>query len=95
MLENLLMSIVNVLAEAEYNNYYAKAFAYLGAGIAVFTGLGPALGEGFAAGKAVEALARQPEASGKIMSTMLAGQAVSETTGLYGLLVAILLIFAT
>ncbi|MCB9498596.1 MAG: ATP synthase F0 subunit C [Bacillales bacterium] len=93
MLVNLLSNVVNILA-GDYNDSFSAAFAYLGAGIAVLTGIGQGLGQGYAAGKAVEAIARQPEASGKIMSTMLIGQAVAETTGLYALLVAVLLIFA-
>ena len=66
----------------------------IGAGIAVFAAVGPGLGQGYAAGKAAEAVARQPEARGGIMTTMLIGQAVSETSGIYGLLVALILIFA-
>ncbi len=62
----------------------------IGAGIAVFTGVGSGIGEGMVAAKAVEAIGRQPEASGKITVTMLIGQAVAETTGLYGLIIAIL-----
>jgi len=69
------------------------AAALLGAGIAVgFAAIGPGIGEGFAAGKAVEGVARQPEARGDITVTMLLGQAVSETTGIYGLVVALILI---
>ena len=64
----------------------------IGAGIAVFTGVGSGVGEGMVAAKAVEAIGRQPEASGKITVTMLIGQAVAETTGLYGLIIAILLV---
>ena len=51
------------------------------------------IGEGFVAGKAVEAIGRNPEAEGKIRSTMILGIALSETCAIYGLLVAILLIF--
>lgn len=83
------------LAEAvEYNAAFAKGLAFLGAGIAMgIAALGPALGQGFAAGKAVEAVGRQPEATKQIRSVMLLGQAMAETTGIYALLVAILLIF--
>jgi F-type H+-transporting ATPase subunit c len=69
--------------------------AYLGAGIAVLSGIGSGIGQGYAAGKAVEALGRQPEAESKIRTLMITGQAVAETTGLYGLIVSIILIFAT
>jgi len=57
------------------------------------SGLGPALGQGYAAGKGVEAVGRNPGARGEIMTTMLLGQAVAETTGLYGLVVALILMF--
>ena len=52
--------------------------------------VGSGIGEGMAAAKAVEAVGRQPEASGKITVTMIIGQAVAETTGLYGLIIAIM-----
>lgn len=79
---------------AETTVYFQKGMALLGAGIAVTAGWGQGVGQGYAAGKACEAIARQPEASGKITSTMIIGQAIAETTGLYALLVAILLMFA-
>ena len=99
MLNSLLANIVNtaslILADSQYTIDFAHGMAYLGAGIAVLAGFSQGIGQGYAAGKAVEAIARQPEASGKITSTMIIGQAIAETTGLYALLVAILLIFAT
>lgn len=67
--------------------------AGIGAGLAVFTGFGTGIGQGWAASKAVEAVGRQPEAVSQIRSTMIMGQAVAETTGIYGFVVAILLIF--
>ena len=66
---------------------------YIGAGLAVFTGFAAAIGEGNVAAHAVEAMARQPEMAGTIRTNMLIGQAVSETTGLYGLIIAILILF--
>lgn len=78
---------------AEFTVFFAQGMAFLGAGIAVLTGIGPGIGQGYAAGKAVEAIGRQPEAAGTIRTTMIIGQALAETTGLYGLLVAIFLIF--
>lgn len=65
----------------------------IGAGLAVMTGMMTGIGEGFVAGKAVEAIGKNPEAEGKIRSTMILGIALSETCAIYGLLVAILLIF--
>ena len=66
-----------------------KACSAIGAGLAVIAGIGP----GIAAGHGAAAVGRNPGAQGQIMSTMLLGQAVAETTGLYGLLVAMLLLF--
>lgn len=66
----------------------------IGAGLAVITGIGAGIGQGFAAGKAAEAVGNQPEAKGDIMSTMLLGAAVAESTGIYGLVIAIILLFA-
>ena len=65
----------------------------LGAGIAMIAGIGPGIGEGEAVAKACEAIGRQPESKGAVTTTMLMGCAVAETTGLYALVVAILLIF--
>lgn len=63
----------------------------IGMGIAAF-GIG--LGQGTAAGKAAEAVARQPEESGKILQTMLVGQAIAETTGIFTFILSICLLFA-
>ena len=66
----------------------------LGAGICMGIGaLGPGIGEGNAVAKACEAIGRQPECKGDVTSTMLMGCAIAETTGLYALVIAILLIF--
>ncbi|NLK07915.1 MAG: ATP synthase F0 subunit C [Firmicutes bacterium] len=66
----------------------------LGAGVGMIAGLGPGIGQGYAAGKGAEAVGRQPEAAGQITQTMLLGQAVAETTGIYSLVIALLLLFA-
>ena len=65
----------------------------IGAGIAVLTGLGAGVGIGLATSKAVEAIARQPEAKGDVTSTMLLGCAIAETTGIYGFVTGLLLLF--
>jgi F-type H+-transporting ATPase subunit c len=71
-----------------------KAAAFIGAGMAMgFGAIGPGVGEGFAAGKACEAIGRKPEEAGLLTRTMLVGQAVSESTGIYSLVVALLLLF--
>ena len=69
------------------------ACSAIGAGIALIAGVGPGIGQGYAAGKGAEAVGRNPGAKGDVMTTMLLGQAVAETTGLYGLVVAIILMF--
>ena len=71
-----------------------KAGALMGAGICMgFGAIGPGIGEGFAAGKACEAIGRAPEEAGLLTRTMLIGQAVSESTGIYSLVVALLMLF--
>ncbi len=65
----------------------------IGAGLALIAGIGPGIGEGYAVGKACEAIGRQPESKGDVTTTMLMGCAIAETTGLYALVIAILLIF--
>ena len=65
----------------------------LGAGVAMVAGIGPGVGEGNAVAKACEAIGRQPECKSDVTSTMLMGCAIAETTGLYALVIAILLIF--
>ncbi|MGL5440432.1 MAG: ATP synthase F0 subunit C [Filifactoraceae bacterium] len=70
------------------------ACSAIGAGLAMIAGIGPGIGQGFAAGKGAEAVGRQPEAQGDIIKTMLLGAAVAETTGIYGLVVALILLFA-
>ena len=70
------------------------ACSAIGAGLAVIAGIGPGVGQGIAAGHAAAAVGRNPGAKGDIMSTMLLGQAVAETTGLYGLVIALILLYA-
>ena len=65
----------------------------LGSGIAMIAGIGPAIGEGYAAGKALEAIGRQPECKDSVTTTLILGCALAETTGIYALVIAILMIF--
>ncbi|MBQ9197807.1 MAG: ATP synthase F0 subunit C [Clostridia bacterium] len=65
----------------------------IGAGLALIAGIGPGIGEGNAVARACEAIGRQPESRGAVTSTMIMGCAIAETTGLYGLVIGILLIF--
>ena len=66
----------------------------IGAGLAMIAGIGPGVGQGIAAGHGASAVGRNPGAKGDIMKTMILGQAVAETTGLYGLVIALILLFA-
>lgn len=76
-----------------FNADFVAGMACLGAGIAMIGGLGPGIGQGFAAGKGAEAVGRNPEAAGQIRSMMVLGIALAETTGIYALVIALLLIF--
>ena len=77
----------------EFNENFIRGCSAIGAGLALIAGIGPGVGQGIAAGHAAAAVGRNPGAKSDITSTMLLGQAVAETTGLYGLVVAIILMF--
>jgi len=66
----------------------------IGAGICMGIGaIGPGIGEGTAVAHALDGMARQPEATGTLRSTMIMGCAIAETTGIYSLVVALLILF--
>jgi len=70
------------------------AAKYIAAGLCMGIGaIGPAIGEGLAASHALDGMARQPEMENALMRTMILGQAITETTGIYSLLIAIVLLF--
>ncbi len=65
------------------------------AGITVaIGGIGPALGEGRALAQALDAIARQPDAADSITRTLFVGMAMVESTAIYALVVALVLLFA-
>lgn len=67
----------------------------LGAGLCMGIGaIGPALGEGNAVSHALDGMARQPEAASDLRTNMIMGCAITETTGIYSLLIAFLILFA-
>jgi F-type H+-transporting ATPase subunit c len=72
---------------------FAIAFSHIAAAIALLNGFLTTIGQGNVAAAAVEAIARQPEAKGSITTTMFVGCGFAETSGVYGLVIAILLIF--
>ena len=65
----------------------------IGAAVAVLTGLGAGLGISLATGKAVDAIARQPEAESKISKNLILGCALAEATAIYGFIIGLLIIF--
>ena len=69
-----------------------EAIIAIGAAVAVLTGIGAGVGIGIATGKATEAIARQPEAEGKISKSLLLGCALAEATAIYGFVIALLII---
>jgi len=72
----------------------ATAAKYLAAGFVMGIGsIGSAIGEGIAAAHALDGMARQPEMEGALLRTMVLGQAITELTGIYSLLIAIVLLF--
>lgn len=77
--------------DAQAAQFIMKGIAAIGAGLAVLTGIGPGISEGLAA--ALGGISRNPEAYGQIRSTLILGCALTETTGIYGLLIAILIVF--
>ena len=66
----------------------------IGAGLCMGIGaIGPAIGEGNAVGKTLEGMARQPETASTLRTTMIMGCAITETTGIYSLIIAFLILF--
>ena len=79
---------------AEFNIYFLKAMCAIGAGLCMGIGaIGPALGEGNAVSRALEGMARQPEAASDLRTNMILGCAITESTGIYSLVTAILILF--
>ncbi|KOA18358.1 ATP synthase subunit c [Clostridium homopropionicum DSM 5847] len=79
---------MNISSEA-----FVAGMCAIGAGLAAIGCIGGGVGTGNATAKAVEGVSRQPEASGKIISTMIIGSALSEATAIYAFLIGILLLF--
>lgn len=77
----------------EFNENFILGCSAIGAGLAVIAGIGPGVGQGIAAGHAAAAVGRNPGAQSQVRTMMLLGQAVAETTGLYGLVTGLILMF--
>ena len=83
--------IFDMTAMADAIKVVGKA---IGAGLCMGIGaIGPAIGEGNAVSRALEGMARQPESAGNLRTTMILGCAITETTGIYSLLIAFLILF--
>jgi ATP synthase F0 subunit c len=93
MVISLILMYANPLLTTTGSVYILAASA-LGAGIAMLGGIGPGIGQGYAAGMATEAAGKRPKYQSLVIRTMILGQAVAQTTGIYALVVALVLIFA-
>jgi ATP synthase F0 subunit c len=60
----------------------------------MIAGIGPGIGQGYAAGKSTEAVGKRPKLQSMIIRTMFLGQAVAQTTGIYALIISIVLLYA-
>jgi F-type H+-transporting ATPase subunit c len=87
-----LIQTLNALAGAT-DGLSDKLGAFIGAGLSMVGVLGTGIGQGYAAGKACEAVARNPEVESKIRTMMIVGCAIAETAAIYSLIIAILLLF--
>ncbi|WP_334291707.1 ATP synthase F0 subunit C [Inediibacterium massiliense] len=79
---------------SQKGSVFVLAASAIGAGISMIAGIGPGIGQGYAAGKGAEAVGRRPKLQSTVIKTMLLGQAVAQTTGIYALIIALLLLFA-
>lgn len=84
---------LQTVAQGITNEGFILGMSAIGAGLAMFAAIGSGLGQGQAAGQAAAAVARQPEARSEVLQMMILGCAISETSGIYGLIIALLLLF--
>jgi ATP synthase F0 subunit c len=89
----LIMLFGNPLISAEGSALVIMASA-IGAGLSMIAGIGPGVGQGYAAGKGTEAVGKRPKLQSSVVRTMLVGQAVAQTTGIYALVISLVLLFA-
>ena len=90
----LLVSFILMFKIFPETTSIAAPMALLGAGISMgFGGIGPGIGNGFTAQSAVKWVARNVEAAGLLTRIMLVGQAVSQSTAIYAMVVSLVLIF--
>lgn len=73
---------------------FVIAIAHIAAALSLLNGVTTTFGQAKICSQAIESMARQPEAADSIRSTMFVGLAMAETSGIYGLLIAIVMLFA-
>ncbi|MBN3534533.1 ATP synthase F0 subunit C [Mycoplasma procyoni] len=91
---NEILEIAQKLDKTNPANSQGVGLVAIGAGLAMVGAMGVGAGQGYAAGKAAEAVGRNPEAEKKINKLMIIGASIAETSSIYALLIAFLLIFA-
>ncbi|ABR46577.1 ATP synthase F0, C subunit [Alkaliphilus metalliredigens QYMF] len=89
----LIMLYANPLVNTDGAAIILSA-SVIGAGLAMIAGIGPGIGQGYAAGKGTEMVGKRPQYQPMIVRTMFLGQAVAQTTGIYALIIALVLMFA-
>lgn len=89
----LIMLFGNPLVNSTGTALVVMASA-IAAGLSMIAGIGPGVGQGYAAGKGTEAVGKRPKLQPQIVRTMLVGQAVAQTTGIYALVISLVLLFA-
>ncbi|HBU27542.1 TPA: ATP synthase F0 subunit C [Candidatus Uhrbacteria bacterium] len=71
-----------------------EAAKLLAAGICMGLGaIGPGIGEGYVGGKALEAIGRNPSIQNKIIPNMVVAMAITESTGIYALVISLIILF--
>jgi F-type H+-transporting ATPase subunit c len=91
LMSPVVFAAEGAISDAQYGYY---SMAVIGAGIAVgIAAVGAGLGQGIATGRAVEGIARNPNASGKIMTPLIVGLAMMESLTIYGFVIAALILF--
>lgn len=88
----LILLYGNPLISATGSTIVIAASA-IAAGLSMIAGIGPGIGQGYAAGKGAEYTGRRPKLQPQIVKTMILGQAVAQTTGIYALVIALILLF--
>lgn len=93
---SLVIALIFLFANPFVNQTAASlvvASSALGAGLSMIAGIGPGIGQGYAAGKATEAVGRRPKLQSQVTKTMVLGQAVAQTTGIYALIISLILMY--